>query len=88
MNQETRSRIIIQAIRKWSIYAFATLLLVSLGSMWVQPSAPVMGQVLKNAFYLAPVGFASLLLMPFLIREMCPGSGKIKSRVQFRRAPW
>ena len=70
MNQVTRNRIIVQAIRTWSVYAFATLLLVSLGSIWMEPSSPAIGQVLKNIRNLAPVAFVSLLLMPFLIREM------------------
>ena len=82
MNPETRNNIIGQAIRKWSTYAFATLLLVTLGSIWVQPSAPAIGQVLKNALNLAPVGFASLLLMPFLIREMLVHENQITGPIR------
>jgi len=77
MNPEIRNKIIVQAIRKWSTYAFATLLFVSLGSIWMRPSAPAVGQVLNNAFSLAPVAFASLLMLPFLIREMLADKNRV-----------
>ena len=82
MTKEIRSRIITQAIRKWAIYAFAILLLVSLGSIWMRPSAPAIGQVLNNALYLAPVALASLLLMPFLVREMLAENNRITGPIR------
>ena len=69
MNQETRSKIIVQAIRTWCLYALATLLIVSLSSVWMRPNVSALSHVLKNVFYLAPVAIASLLLLPLLIRE-------------------
>lgn len=82
MNQETRNQIIVQAIRKWSTYAFAILLFVSLGSIWMRPSAPAVGHVLNNALSLAPVALASLLLLPFLIREMLADKNRITGPIR------
>ena len=82
MNQETRSRIIVQAIRTWSLYAFATLLIVSLGSIWMRPSAPAIGQVLRNAWQLTPVAIASLLLLPLMIREMLAANHRITGPIR------
>lgn len=82
MNQETKNQIIVQAVRKWSTYAFATLLLVSLGSIWMRPSTPAVGQVLSNALSLAPVAFGSLLLLPFLIREMLAEKNRVTGPIR------
>ena len=82
MNQQTRNQIIVQAIRTWCLYAFATLLLLSLGSIWMRPSAPAIGQVLRNAWQLLPVAFASLLLLPILIREMLAEQNRVTGPIR------
>ena len=86
MNQKTRNQIIVQAIRTWCLYAFATLLFVSLGSIWMRPSAPAIGQVLTNALHLIPVALASLLLLPFLIREMLAEKNRITGPIRRLRS--
>ena len=86
MNQAIRNQIVLQAFRKWSTYAFATLLLVSLGSIWMRPSVPAVGQMLTNAWNLAPIAFASLLLLPFLIREMMAEKNRITGPIRRLRS--
>ena len=77
VDQETRSKIILHAIRRWCLYAVATLLLVSLGSICMRPSEPAFVQVANNLWYLAPVAVASLLLLPLLVREMLIDNNRV-----------
>lgn len=82
MDQETRSKIILQAIRQWCLYAVATLLLVTIGSICMRPSSPVFRQILNNAWYLAPVAVASLLLLPLLIKEMLVANNRVTGPIR------
>ena len=78
VDQETRSKIILHAIRRWCLYAVATLLLVSLGCICMRPSEPALVQVMNNLWYLAPVAVASLLLLPLLMREMLIDNNRVE----------
>ena len=82
MDQQTRSKIIMRAIRRWCLYAAATLLLVSLGSICMRPNGPALVQVMNNLWYLAPVAVASLLLLPLLVREMLIDSNRVTGPVR------
>ena len=77
VDQEIRNKIIVHAIRRWCLYAVATLLLVSLGSICMRPSEPAFVQVANNLWYLAPVAVASLLLLPLLVREMLIDNNRV-----------
>ena len=82
VDQETRSKIILCAIRRWCLYAAATLLLVSLGSICMRPNGPALVQLINNLWYLAPVAVASLLLLPLLVREMLIDNNRITGPVR------
>ena len=82
MDQKTRSTIILLAIRRWCLYAVATLLLVSLGSIWMQPNTPVFKQVVNNLCYLAPTAVASLLLLPLLVREILVDTNRVTGPIR------
>lgn len=70
MDQKARNKIIMQAIRRWCLYTFATILLVSLVSFCMQSSTSIVGQFLATLWYAAPIAAASLALLPLLIFEM------------------
>lgn len=70
MDQKVRNKIIMQAIRRWCLYTFATILLVSLVSFCMQSSTSIVGQFLATLWYATPIAAASLALLPLLIFEM------------------
>ena len=82
MDKKYRNKIIMQAVRKWCLYAFATFLLVSLGSFCMRPSTSVVSQMLENIWYLAPVAAASLVLLPLLIWEILADNNRITGPIR------
>ena len=48
----------------------------------MRPSTPALGLVVNNLWYLSPVLVASLLLMPFLVREMLVSNNRVTGPIR------
>jgi len=82
MDQKTRNRIILRAMRKWCLYTFATILLVALGSFCMKAGTSIVGELLATTWYVAPIAAASLVLMPLLVLEMIANSKRFTGPIR------
>jgi signal transduction histidine kinase len=77
VNQPFQRSVISRTIMQWYFYLSAILLVVSLGSAWVNPEVFALKHLFRNFIYFLPGVIASVLLLPLFIYDMLKETNKI-----------
>lgn len=74
---EIQRRIIVKTILQWYFYMSAILLVVCLGSAWLNPHTLAIKHVFSAFVYFSPGVIASIILLPLVIYDMLVSTNKV-----------
>lgn len=78
---EAQRKIIVQTILQWYFYMSAILLVVCLGSVWMDPSVLAIKYVFQSFMYFWPAILASVILLPLFVYDMLKATNRIAGPV-------